>query len=141
MLMVPLGLYRGVQTYINSSLESIIERNKEFYYLALRRTQGTLKSDNPDFGPWLTFFLRSLEKQTAHLEEKVSREKALTAHMPEIASQILTLLQKHGALSMATIEEMTQINRSTLKRHMLLLVKQGNILRQGKGKATLYALR
>ncbi|MGL9731480.1 MAG: Fic family protein [Wolbachia sp.] len=53
-----------------SSLESIIESNKESYYLALRRTQQSLKTGNYDFNPWLMFFLRSLQKQKSHLEEK-----------------------------------------------------------------------
>jgi Fic family protein len=39
-----------------SSLESIIARNKENYYLALRKTQATLKNE-ADYEPWLLFFL------------------------------------------------------------------------------------
>lgn len=134
-------LQAGYKYVPYSSLESVIERNKEFYYLALRRTQATLKTDSPDFGPWLTFFLRSLQKQKAHLESKVARERALTVHISEIASQILELLQKHGTLSMANLEEFSGINRSTLKKHILVLIKQGNIMRLGQGKATLYSLR
>ncbi|MCA1804846.1 MAG: Fic family protein, partial [Xanthomonadaceae bacterium] len=38
-----------------SSLESVIEQNKEAYYLALRQTQGTIRSDTPDWQPWLVF--------------------------------------------------------------------------------------
>lgn len=30
-----------------SSLESVIEQNKEAYYLALRQTQGTLRNEQP----------------------------------------------------------------------------------------------
>jgi len=43
-----------------SSLESVIELNKESYYLALRQTQGTIRSNAPNWQPWLLFFLRSL---------------------------------------------------------------------------------
>jgi Uncharacterized conserved protein len=39
-----------------SSLESIIELNKESYYLALRQTQGSIRSEQPNWQPWLTFF-------------------------------------------------------------------------------------
>ena len=46
-----------------SSLESVIELNKEAYYLALRQTQGTIRTDAPDWQPWLVFFLRSLAEQ------------------------------------------------------------------------------
>jgi Fic family protein len=43
-----------------SSLESVIEVNKEVYYLALRQTQGSIRSDAPNWQPWLVFFLRLL---------------------------------------------------------------------------------
>lgn len=123
-----------------SSLESIIECNKESYYLALRRTQGSLKSETLEFGPWLTFFLRSLQKQKTHLEQKVSREKMLMLHLPELASQILILIQEHGRLGIGDIEKMTGANRNTLKKNLADLVSQGNILRLGKGKSTWYTL-
>ena len=38
-----------------SSLESVIEHNKEGYYLSLRQTQGTIRTDAPDWQPWLNF--------------------------------------------------------------------------------------
>jgi Fic family protein len=123
-----------------SSLESIIERNKESYYLALRRTQGTLKSESPDFSPWLLFFLRALQKQKVHLEQKVTREKALLLHIPELASQIISLMHEHGRLGIGDIEGMTGANRNTLKKYLANLTTQGTILRLGKGKATWYTL-
>ena len=43
-----------------SSLESVIEFNKEAYYLALRQTQGTIRADAPNWQPWLAFFLRGV---------------------------------------------------------------------------------
>lgn len=36
--------------------ESVIELNKEAYYLALRQTQGTIRTDAPNWQPWLLFF-------------------------------------------------------------------------------------
>ena len=35
-----------------SSLESVIENSKEGYYLALRQTQGTIRSEAPNWQPW-----------------------------------------------------------------------------------------
>lgn len=55
-----------------SSLESVIELNKEAYYLALRQTQGTIRTDAPNWQPWLVFFLRSLAEQVRRLEKKVA---------------------------------------------------------------------
>lgn len=123
-----------------SSLESIIERNKESYYLALRRTQSSLKSAAPDFGPWLLFFLRALQKQKVHLEQKVAREKTLLLHMPELSSKVLQLVYEHGRLTISECVEMTGVNRNTLKKHLSDLVLSGALLRLGKGKGTWYTL-
>ncbi|MBQ8476243.1 Fic family protein, partial [bacterium] len=43
-----------------SSMESIIEENKESYYRALRKTQTTLSKDSVDYEPWLDFFLKTM---------------------------------------------------------------------------------
>lgn len=43
-----------------SSLESVIEQSKQAYYLALRQTQGTIRTDQPNWQPWLHFFLRAM---------------------------------------------------------------------------------
>lgn len=123
-----------------SSLESIVERSKESYYLCLRKTQGSLRSDYPDFMPWLLFFLRSLQKQKIHLEQKVSREKTLLLHIPKLSSQILKIIEEHGRLSVSEIESLTKANRNTLKKHLADLVLTGSLLRFGKGKGTLYTL-
>ena len=66
-----------------SSLESIIEANKEGYYLALRRTQGTMRGDHPDYEPWLLFFLRSLKKQKDRLEERLATLKSASEEVAQ----------------------------------------------------------
>jgi len=39
-----------------SSLESVVEQTKERYYIALRQTQGTIRTAKPDCSPgWRTF--------------------------------------------------------------------------------------
>lgn len=123
-----------------SSLESIIERSKESYYLALRRTQASLNKESPDFQPWLLFFLRSLQKQKAHLEVKMSKEKALRLHLSELSSQIIHLITEHGSLGINEIEKMTGANRHTIKKHLSDLTRQRMLLPFGKGRATKYTL-
>ena len=54
-----------------SSLESVIELNKEAYYLALRQTQGSIRTDAPNWQPWLVFFLRSLAEQYDLVDEEL----------------------------------------------------------------------
>ena len=58
-----------------SALESVIEQSKEGYYLALRQTQGTIRSEAPNWQPWLMFFLRALQQQMQRLAKKIEREK------------------------------------------------------------------
>jgi Fic family protein len=48
-----------------SSLETVIEANKEAYYLALRQTQGTIRSEQPNWQPWLTFFCARYQSKCA----------------------------------------------------------------------------
>jgi Fic family protein len=45
-----------------SSLENVIEHNKEEYYFALRETQRTINTENPNWQPWLMFFVRALQQ-------------------------------------------------------------------------------
>jgi len=123
-----------------SSLESVIENNKERYYLALRQTQGTIRSDAPNWQPWLTFFLRSLTQQKRRLAAKVEREKIAIATLPELAVQIIEQARQHGRITMGDIVRVTGASRNTLKEHLRRLVKQGNLQRHGVGKGSWYAL-
>jgi len=123
-----------------SSLEHVIEENKEGYYLALRRTQRTLNSDSPDWTPWLSFFLRALQRQKRNLESKVERERLLEANLPELSANILELVQEHGRLNISRLTELTGANRNTIKLRLHELVVSGMLERHGKGRATWYTL-
>ena len=85
--------------YRTVSLERVIEHNKEAYYLALRQTQGTIRTDAPNWLPWLVFFLRSLSDQVHRLEKKVAREKIVLASLPELAPQIVEFAREHGRIT------------------------------------------
>jgi Fic family protein len=140
-ILTTLLLLKSGYTYVQyTSLESIIEHNKENYYLALRTTQGSLITSTPDLYSWLIFFLRSMQKQKIHLEKKAKLSKNTHLHISAISSQISTLLIEHGRLSIGQIESITQINKNTLKKQLIKLVDSGTILRLGKGRATWYAL-
>jgi len=123
-----------------SSLESVIEENKDGYYLALRRTQGSLDSDKPDWQPWLLFFLRAMQKQKARLETKIEREQLLTAALPELSVKILELVKGRGRIKTSDIEKLTGESRSTIKARLNDLVEIGHLARHGQGRATWYSL-
>ena len=123
-----------------SSLESVIENSKESYYLALRQTQGTLRTDRPNWQPWLLFFLRALQQQKRRLAAKVEREKLLIADLPELAVGIIDQARAHGRVTIGDMIRLTGASRNTLKEHFRRLLQQGYLVRHGTGKATWYAL-
>lgn len=123
-----------------SSLESIIEQNKQGYYLALRKTQTTLMSETPNWQPWVLFFLRALGSQVTRLEEKVSREKLLLSQLPKLSADILEAVRQQGRLTLAQAVTLTLANRSTVKVHFQNLVRTGRLARHGAGRGVWYTL-
>jgi len=124
-----------------SSMEAVIEHNKEGYYLALRQTQGTLKTDNPNWQPWIVFFLRSLKQQKQRLEVKLEREKLLMAQLPKLSLQILELTKSRGRITNNEAVTLTGANRNTVKKHLESLVDQNHLQKNGVGKGTWYSLK
>ena len=124
-----------------SSLESVIEQNKEAYYLALRQTQGTIRTDTPDWQPWLVFFLRSLAEQVRRLEKKVEREKVVLASLPELSMQIIEFAREHGRITIGETIRLTGASRNTLKQHFRALVERGYLNQHGSGRGVWYELR
>jgi Fic family protein len=123
-----------------SSLESVIEQSKEGYYLALRQTQGSIRGDDPNWQPWLTFFLHALRQQVKRLAAKIEREKLTLAVLPELSLLILDFARHRGRATMGEVLRATGANRNTLKEHFRRLVEAGYLTRQGSGKGSWYAL-
>ena len=137
-----LMLLQAGYTYVPySSLESVIEQNKEAYYLALRQTQGTIRTEAPNWQPWLVFFLRSLAEQVRRLEKKVEREKLVLASLPELSLQIVEMVRERGRTTMSEIVQVTGGNRNTIKHHLRKLVERGHLSQQGSGRGVWYELR
>lgn len=121
-----------------SSLESIIEQNKGGYYVALRQTQGTIRTDAPNWQSWLVFFLSSLCSQVKRLAQKVEREQLLAQRLPALSAQLLALAREHGRLTTAQAEQHTGAKRATIKVHLARLVKDGQLAQHGVGRGTWY---
>jgi Fic family protein len=121
-----------------SSLESIIEQNKGGYYVALRQTQGTIRTDTPNWHPWMVFFLSALASQVKRLGEKVEREKMLSQYLPKLSADLVALAREHGRITTAQAEHQTGANRATVKAHLARLVKDGHLVKHGVGRGTWY---
>ena len=121
-----------------SSMESIIEDNKEGYYRALRQTQNTLKK-HPDYEPWIMFFLRTLQKQKIRLENKIEGLKDdLLLSMPNVSANIMSLFDVHARLTAAEIQNLTQANAKTVKKYIKELVDMGLLQKHGVTKGAWY---
>jgi Fic family protein len=124
-----------------SSLESAIEYSKEAYYLALRQTQGSIRSEAPNWQPWLLFFLRSLAEQVRRLEKKIEREKIVFASLPALSLQIVEFTREHGRIQIGDAVKLTGANRNTLKQHFRNLVERGHLRQQGGGRGVWYEIQ
>jgi len=140
-ILTTLLLLRAGYAYVPySSLESVIEQSKEGYYLALRQTQGSIRTDAPNWQPWIVFFLRALQQQMKRLAKKVEREKIVLSAMPELSVQIVEYAHEHGRVTIGEMTRLTGTSRNTLKQHFRQLQSKGHIILHGSGRGAWYAL-
>lgn len=140
-ILTTLALLRSGYKYVPySSLESTIEQTKESYYVALRKTQGTIRGGTPEWEPWIIYFLRALQQQKKRLEKKIERERILISALPELSVQILELAKELGRITTGQVVQITGANRNTVKKHLRSLVSANHLAQHGTGKGTWYAL-
>ena len=123
-----------------ASLESIVEENKESYYLALRRTQGTLRGERPELGPWLGFFVQTLHTQKTRLERKIAREQLIEGDLPELSVRILEIARERGRVQSGELAKALGSPKPTLRHRLNELVERGLLQRHGAGRAVWYTL-
>jgi Fic family protein len=124
-----------------SSLEAIIEKNKQGYYLSLRQTQTTIGTVKPDWQPWLLYFLKALQQQKEKLEQKLEHEKILLTQLPQLSKKIMESIHLRGRITIGELHTLTGMNRNTIKKHLDSLVKSNRIQLNGTGKGSWYSLK
>ena len=140
-ILTTLLLLRAGYAYVPySSLESVIEQSKEGYYLALRQTQGTIRTDTPNWQPWVLFFLRALQQQMKRLAKKVEREKIILSAMPELSLRIVEYAREHGRVTIGDMVKLTGTSRNTLKQHFRQMQEKGHLVLHGSGRGAWYVL-
>ena len=139
-ILTTLLLLRGGYAYVPySSLECVIEQNKDGYYIALGKTQRSLGTDTPDWQPWLSYFLTALRQQKNFLGRKVDRERLLLAGLPDLSARILEISRERGRVTVAAAAKTTGTSRNTVKDHIRALAAAGHLTRHGAGRGTWYA--
>lgn len=121
-----------------ASLEAVIEESKEYYYKALRKTQGTMRESKVMWEPWLLFFLRCLVRQKDNLNAKIQIERQRVEAGSPLSAAILRLLDESGRITLAEAMAATGGNRSTLKSKLADLIDEGLLVRFGKGRGVYY---
>jgi len=119
------------------SHEKLVEDNKADYYMALRKSQKTLKSSHPNIVPWLDFFFDIVIKQSEESVELLSREnieKLLS--VKQLA--IWNYLQSVEEASPAEIAKKARVARPTVNQAVNKLLKLKKIERIGLGRSTRY---
>lgn len=123
-----------------SSLERVVEENKDKYYLRLRSAQTEQGEESLELVKWIEFFLECLVKQKNSLLYKIEKENVLF-NLPKLSEQILVALKNHGTLSLSEIVKLVNANRNTVKAHLFKLVSIQQIQKTGIGKGTVYSIK
>ena len=139
-VLVSLLLLKTEYSYIPyASLESIVEKSRDAYYLSLQRTQRTLRDDVVDWLPWLRFFLNALKRQKDHLSEKIKMLGEYT-ELPFESMLIMQYVDSHQRITIRDAEKIiTTIARPTIKNRFSQLVEQGLLARHGKARGAWYS--
>jgi Fic family protein len=119
------------------SHEKLVEDNKPDYYVALRKSQKTFKTEKEEIAPWLDFFLTIFLKQSRMAIDLLSKEnieKLLS--VKQLA--VWEYLQKMNEATTGQIVGGTKIARPTVKQALDKLLRLKKIERIGLGRSARY---
>jgi Fic family protein len=119
------------------SHEKLVEDNKPDYYIALRRSQKTIKTDNADIIAWLDFFLTIFLKQSKMAIELLSKENI--EKLLSVKQLIVwEYLQKVDETTTGEIAKKAEVARPTVKQALDKLLRLKKIERIGLGRSARY---
>jgi Fic family protein len=119
------------------SHEKLVEDNKAEYYVALRKSQKSFKTENPDIVPWLEFFFNILLTQAKQAIELLSRENVERLFSPKQSVVWRYLLQVAEATP-GEISKNTKVARPTVSQALSMLLRLKKVERIGQGRTTRY---
>ena len=132
-----LMLRSGYQFMQYVSHEQIIERRKDEYYLALRKSQETFNTDYDTISPWLNFFLSVVREQATKALSYLEEEKVEDTLSPK-QYEVWKYISGAGDASRGDIVKGTGIAEATINQALDRLVELGKVKRVGRGRGTRY---
>ncbi|OGZ31550.1 MAG: hypothetical protein A3H02_02480 [Candidatus Niyogibacteria bacterium RIFCSPLOWO2_12_FULL_41_13] len=119
------------------SHEQLVEKRKDEYYIALRKSQETFNTEKDTISPWLNFFLSVIKEQAnkalAYLEEE-RVEDTLSPKQYEVWKHISSV----GEASPGEIVKATGVGMPTVRQALDRLLELGKVKRRGRGPGTRY---
>ncbi len=119
------------------SHEKLVEDNKPDYYLTLRKSQKTLRTELPDLSPWINFFLDICLTQSQMAMQLLTNTNIETLLSPK---QLLVwnYLQKVAETTPREISKETGVPRPTINQVINKLLDLKMVSRIGQGATTRY---
>lgn len=130
-------LRAGYQFVQYVSHEQIIERRKDEYYLALKKSQNTFGTDHDTINPWLNFFLAVVKEQATKALVFLQEEKFEDTLSPK-QLEVWRYFVQDGEASPSKIAKETGVEITTVRKTLGQFVKLGKIKRTGRGPGTRY---
>lgn len=119
------------------SHEKLVEDHKPDYYMALRKSQKTMRGKKSDITPWLDFFL-----SIVHTQAKAAIELLSTENIDKILSPkqlaVWEYLQKVDEAAPGEISKHAKVARPTVNQVMDKLLRLKKIEKIGLGRTTRY---
>ncbi|MBF0510707.1 MAG: Fic family protein [Candidatus Omnitrophica bacterium] len=119
------------------SHEKLIEDNKPDYYVALRKSQKSMRTNKPDITLWLEFFLSVVYTQAKAAIELLSAENIEKILSPKQLA-VWAYLQKVQEASPGEIAKHAKVARPTVNQVLDKLLRLKKIERIGLGRTTRY---
>ncbi len=119
------------------SHEQLVEKRKDEYYIALRKSQETFKTDHDTIAPWLNFFLAVIKEQATKALTYLEEEKVEDTLSPK-QYEVWKYIASVGEASPGDIVKATSVGMPTVKQALDRLLELGKVKRIGRGPGTRY---
>jgi len=120
------------------SHEKLVEDNKPEYYIALRKSQKTIKAENEDITFWFEFFLTMFLKQSEMAVELLSKENIEKLLTPKQMAVWQYLQEIDEAATPKEIAGKTKVAHPTVRQSLNKLMRLKKVERVGQGRSTSY---
>ncbi len=130
-------LQNGYEYVPYVSHEKLVEDTKPEYYIALRRSQKTIKKETEEVLPWLNFFLDIFLEQSKRAVELLSKENVEKLLSPKQLA-VWQYLNTVAEAAPAEIAVAAKVARPTINQAVDKLLRLRKIERIGLGRTTRY---